>query len=60
MFFKISWDEDFDSLMMFLWSKYGKDLFTLDGIGKQMDLNEFSKSFFNNKRSTADVSIDLE
>lgn len=58
MFFKISWDEDFDTLMMHLWSKYGKALFTLDGIGEQMDLNLFSKSFFNNKRSTADVSID--
>lgn len=58
MYFKISWDEDFDSLMMHLWSKYGKALFTLDGIGEQMDLNKFSKNFFNNPHTTADVSVD--
>lgn len=58
MFFKVSWDEDFDTLMMHLWSKYGKELFTLDGIGEQMDLHKFSKKFFNNPNSTADVSVD--
>lgn len=58
MFFKVEWDEEFDTLMMHLWSKYGKALFTLDGIGEQMDLNKFAKNFFNNKQSTADVSVD--
>lgn len=58
MFFKVSWDEDFDTLMMHLWSKYGKELFTLDGIGEQMDLSAFSKKFFNTKGTTADVSVD--
>ena len=58
MYFKISWDTDFDTLMMHLWSKYGKELFTLDGIGDQMDLNKFSKNFFNSAGATADVSVD--
>lgn len=58
MFFKVSWSEDFDSLMMHLWAKYGRKLFTMDGIGDQCDLNLFSKNFFNNPNSTADVSVD--
>lgn len=24
MFFKVDWDDEFDTLMMHLWSKYGK------------------------------------
>ncbi len=58
MYFRISWDTDFDTLMMHLWSKYGKELFTLDGIGEQMDLNKFSKNFFNSNGPSADVSVD--
>lgn len=58
MFFKISWDEDFDTLMMHLWSKYGKELFTIDGIGEQMDLHKFAKKFFSGSGVTADVSVD--
>lgn len=58
MFFKISWDEDFDTLMMHLWSKYGRKLFTLDGIGDQMDLHKFSQKFFSGDGVTADVSVD--
>ena len=58
MYFKISWDEDFDTLMMHLWSKYGKELFTIDGIGEQMDLNKFAKNFFTTGQTTADVSVD--
>ena len=58
MYFKVSWEEDFDTLMMHLWSKYGKELFTLDGIGEQMDINKFSQDFFNQSTTTADVSVD--
>lgn len=58
MYFKVSWDEDFDSLMMHLWSKYGKEMFTVDGIGEQMDLHKFSKKFFNDATTTADASVD--
>lgn len=58
MYIKISWAEDFDSLMMHLWSKYGRTLFDLDGIGSQLDLNKFSKAFFTKEGTTADVSVD--
>lgn len=58
MYFKVSWDEEFDTLMMHLWSKYGKELYTLDGIGEQMDINKFSQDFFNRSTTTADVSVD--
>lgn len=59
MYIKVSWDEDFDSLMMHLFSKYGRQLFTIDGIGDQMDLNKFSKTFFSKDTKTAaDVSVD--
>ena len=58
MYFKVSWDQDFDTLMMHLWAKYGREVFTQNGIGDQLDLNKFSKDFFNNNSVTADVSID--
>ena len=58
MYFKISWDDEFDTLMMHLWSKYGKEMFTVDGIGEQMDLHKFSKKFFNDSTTTADASVD--
>ena len=58
MYLKVSWDTDFDTLMMHLWSKYGRELFTMDGIGSQLDLHKFSKNFFNNSTTTADVSVD--
>ena len=58
MFLKISWDEDFDTLMMHLWAKYGRKIFTENGLGDQLDLNKFSKEFFTNRGTTADISID--
>ena len=58
MYFKVSWDDEFDALMMHLWSKYGKEMFTVDGIGEQMDLHKFSKKFFNDATTTADASVD--
>jgi len=58
MYFKVSWDEEFDTLMMHLYGKYGRELFTIDGVGDQMDLNKFAKNFFTNKNATADVSVD--
>jgi ribonucleoside-triphosphate reductase len=42
---------------MHLRAKYPQKLFDLDGIGKQMDLSEFSKNFFASK-VTSDSSID--
>lgn len=58
MYIKIGWDEDFNTLMMHLWAKYGRRVFTENGIGDQLDLNKFSKDFFNNNTTTADVSVD--
>lgn len=59
MYVKMTFEQDFDTLMMHLWSKYGKELFNIDGIGKQMDMNQFRKSFFNEDvEATADISVD--
>lgn len=45
MHIKITWDQEFYDLMMYLIAKYGRDFLTLDGIGDQMDINKFSKDF---------------
>jgi anaerobic ribonucleoside-triphosphate reductase len=58
LYLGISYDQDFDDLMMHLRSKYPKELFDIDGIGKQTDMNEFSKNFFSVNTTTADVSVD--
>jgi len=58
MYFKITWDQDFADLMMHLWAKYGRDIYTENGIGDQLDLNKFSKNFFKLNTTTADISID--
>lgn len=58
MYLKVSWDQDFADIMMHLFAKYGREIFTENGIGDQLDLNKFSKNFFNNESTTADVSID--
>ncbi|NCD11262.1 MAG: ribonucleoside-triphosphate reductase [Epsilonproteobacteria bacterium] len=58
MYFKVSFDSDFDTLMMHLWSKYGRELFDIDGIGKQCDMNWFAKNFFNSGSTVADKSVD--
>ncbi len=58
MYIKATFDSDFDGLMMHLFSKYPKKLFNLEGIGEQTDISKFSKSFFTNSSSTADVSVD--
>lgn len=57
MFFKTSYEEAFDDLYMHLKAKYPQKLFDLDGIGKQMDMSEFSKNFFSSSVQ-ADASID--
>lgn len=57
MYFKTTYDAEFDDLYMHLKAKYPDKLFDLDGIGKQLDMSEFSKNFFSAK-VTADVSID--
>lgn len=57
MYLKITYDQDFDDLIMHLKSKYPKKLFDLDGIGEQTDMSKFSRKFFSSK-VTADASVD--
>ena len=54
-----SFDPKFDELMYNLRNKYGDEMFEATGIGEsQLDINEFSKAFFNEAEVTADVSVD--
>lgn len=56
---EFSYDKEFCDLMTNLKTKYGEKLFELDGIGeRQLDINSFSKQYYNNRTTTADVSID--
>ncbi len=57
MYIRFTYDTQFDDLMMHLNVKYGDKLFNLEGIGKQLDLSQFSKDFFA-VSTTADVSVD--
>lgn len=57
MYFKTTYDQEFDDLYMHLKAKYPDALFDLDGIGKQMDMSEFSRNFFASN-VTADASVD--
>lgn len=57
IFIRITYEQDFDDLMMHLKAKYGDELFDLDGIGEQTDMSKFSKKFFS-ADVTADASID--
>lgn len=59
IYINISYEQEFDDLWMYLKSKYSQKLFDIDGIGKQLDLAQFSKTFFSKNISTAaDASID--
>lgn len=58
MHVNITYDSNFTELMLHLKSKYGQKLFDLDGIGVQLDIDKFSKGFFTNSSTTADVSVD--
>ena len=58
MHINITYDVNFTELMLHLKSKYGQRLFDLDGIGSQLDIDKFSKGFFINSSTTADVSVD--
>jgi anaerobic ribonucleoside-triphosphate reductase len=57
MYLKVTYEQEFDDLMMYLRSKYPAKLFDLDGIGEQVDMSKFSKKFFS-ANTTADASID--
>ena len=53
----ISYEKEFDELFDNLRQKYPKELFDLEGIGKQTDLCDFSKTFFK-AANVADNSAD--
>jgi len=57
MYIKVTYEDKFDDLMMYLKGKYPDKLFNLDGIGEQTDMSKFSKKFFSAK-VTSDASID--
>ncbi len=57
MYIPIKYEEEFDELWKNLQEKYPKELFDLEGIGKQLDLCEFSKTFFKSV-NVADSSAD--
>jgi len=52
-----SYDKEFVELMEYLRGKYPAKLFDVDGIGKQLDMCQFSKDFFA-ATTTADASVD--
>jgi len=59
MYLKVSYEQEFDDLMMYLRGKYPSELFDMDGIGSQLDLAKFSKGFFSKKvKTTTDISVD--
>jgi len=51
-----SYNVDFVNLMEQLYTRYGKTLFDLSGIGWQLDFNKMSKEFFTDK--SIDSSVD--
>lgn len=57
MYFKTTYEDAFDDLMMYLKGKYPEKLFDMDGIGEQTDMSKFSKKFFASN-VTADASVD--
>jgi len=57
MYIKLTYDQNFDDLIMHLKSKYPQKLFDMNGIGEQTDMSKFSKNFFASS-TTSDTSID--
>ena len=54
-----SYDQRFIVLMEKLRKQYGEEMFELSGIGQNdLDINKYSKKFFNTNGSTADKTID--
>lgn len=53
----LSYEKSFDRLIKRLKRTYPKELFDLDGIGRQLDTNYFSREFFDAKVAS-DASID--
>ena len=55
----ISFDPEFTAMLTDLRERYPAELFEIDGLGSQLDINQAAKAFFNNPTGpTADQSID--
>jgi ribonucleoside-triphosphate reductase len=54
---KFSYHPDFDKQMEKLLEKYGPEMFELEGLGSNLDLDNFNKKFFADER-VGDVSVD--
>lgn len=54
---KQSYDQKFTNLMEQLKERYPPELFDMAGIGRQLDMSQFSREFFN-AAVTADASVD--
>lgn len=57
MYIPINYEKEFDELWNRLKEKYPAEIFNLEGIGKQLDLCDFSKTFFKSA-NVADNSAD--
>jgi ribonucleoside-triphosphate reductase len=53
-----SFQEEFKECLARLEKKYGYEIYNMSGIGKQLDLNNYGKEYFKDKKNTADVSVD--
>lgn len=53
-----SYDHRFNRLMKELKRELPEEMFNLEGIGKQLDLSQFSKDYFTTNTTVADVSVD--
>lgn len=58
MYFRNTYEQEFDDLYMYLKAKYPQKLFDLEGIGIQTDMGLFSKKFFSDVSTVADGSVD--
>jgi ribonucleoside-triphosphate reductase len=54
-----SYPGEFIGFMQYLKKKYPfQEIWNLEGIGDQLDINRFAKGFFTNEEATSDVSVD--
>ncbi len=52
-----SYHKDFDKKLQELLDKYGYEIFELEGLGSDLDIDNFNKKFFSNDK-VGDVSVD--
>jgi ribonucleoside-triphosphate reductase len=55
---EFSYEDGFVELWSNIQKTYGTEIFNMDGVGEQLDVAKFSKKFFSNSTTVADVSID--